>query len=90
MGTPERVGSILARYGWVDKGMVTMRIPNDPMQPTFDQTFRVGFWAWLTSSADDRREWARRRNVAANTARLNQNTQVGEWADRKRRERETP
>ena len=84
------MGHILARYGWIEQGMVTMRVPNDPVEPSFDQTFRVGFWAWLTSSKTDRVEWARRRNVAARIAEVNQNRRVEDWADRHRHEHEGP
>ena len=65
-----------------------MRIPADPDNPTFDATFDVGFWRWLTSNADERKEWARRRNAAAQTARHNQNKRAEDWANRKQAERD--
>lgn len=65
-----------------------MRVPADPDNPTFDTTFKVGFMRWLTSSAAERKEWARRRNAAAQTARHNQNARAKEWADRKQAERD--
>jgi hypothetical protein len=61
-----------------------MRVPTSATEPTFDQTFRVGFWRWLTSSKPDRAEWARRRNAAAEAARRGQDDRVQRWADRKR------
>lgn len=45
------------------------RVPNSADNPTYDDTFKVGFWRWLTSSAADRKEWARRRNAAIPTSR---------------------
>jgi hypothetical protein len=40
------------------------RVPSDADAPSFDQTFKVGFMGWLTSSAADRREWQVRRQIA--------------------------
>lgn len=40
------------------------RVPSDAEVPTFDQTFKVGFFRWLTSSGTDRREWTTRRMTA--------------------------
>lgn len=65
-----------------------MRVPSDADNPTFDQTFNVGFTQWLTSKAAERKEWARRRNAAAQTAARNQNQRAKEWADRKQAERD--
>lgn len=48
------------------------RVPANPDNPTFNNTIKIGLWRWLTSSAADRKEWARRRNVAAKTAQANQ------------------
>lgn len=48
------------------------RVPQDPANPTFDHTFKVGFGRWMTSSKADRTEWSRRRNAAARTAGRNQ------------------
>lgn len=55
------------------------RVPANPDAPTFDDTFKVGFWRWLATSfskngAADRHEWMRRRNAATRTARDNQVT----------------
>jgi hypothetical protein len=47
------------------------RVPVDAAAPTFDATFKVGWWRWLTSSRADRVEWARRRNAAAQLAGAN-------------------
>jgi hypothetical protein len=58
------------------------RVPSDPTRPTFDQTFNVGFWRWLTSSKADRAEWERRRNEAAELARQGQADRIDDWADR--------
>lgn len=54
------------------------RVPSDPVRPTFDQTEKVGFFRWLTSGKDERREWMRRRNAAAEVARVNQNRRAEE------------
>jgi hypothetical protein len=45
-----------------------MRVPSDPDNPTYDNTFTVGFWRWFTSSAAERKEWARRRRAAIHTS----------------------
>lgn len=49
-----------------------LRVPVNPDRPTFDETFKVGFFRWLTSKKTERKEWARRRNAAAKIARDNQ------------------
>ncbi len=49
------------------------RVPSDPVSPTFDHVFKVGFFRWLTSGAPERKEWRRRRDAAAEVARVNQN-----------------
>jgi len=64
------------------------RVPSDPHNPTYDATFKVGFMRWLTSSGAERREWARRRNTAAQLARINQNERARQWAERKQDERD--
>ena len=48
------------------------RVPADAHAPTFDRTFKVGFWQWLTSKGPERKEWMRRRNAAAKVAYRNQ------------------
>lgn len=45
-----------------------MRVPADPQNPTFDNTIKVSFGRWFTSSAADRREWTRRRKAATKVA----------------------
>jgi hypothetical protein len=62
------------------------RVPTDAQNPTFDNTTKIGFFKWLTSSKTDRIEWARRRNAAAQTARTNTNTKVDAWAEQKKAE----
>lgn len=57
------------------------RVPVDGDNPTFDDTFKVGLGKWLTSSAAERKEWARRRNAAARLARTNQLTRLGAPTD---------
>ena len=59
------------------------RVPKDSEKPTFDHTFKVGFFRWLTSKGGDRVEWMRRRRIAAERARLNQNARVQAFVDRK-------
>jgi hypothetical protein len=49
------------------------RVPANPVSPTFDDATKVGFCRWLLSSKAERMEWMRRRNVAADNARINQN-----------------
>jgi hypothetical protein len=53
-----------------------LRVPVNAARPTFDETVKVGFFSWLTSSRADRQEWARRRNAAAKAARVNQNARA--------------
>lgn len=48
------------------------RVPTNPVFPTFDETEKISFRRWLTSKAEERKEWARRRNLAARTAQRNQ------------------
>lgn len=43
------------------------KVPNDPRNPTYDNTRTIGFWQWLTSSKADRSEWRRRRDAATHT-----------------------
>lgn len=45
-----------------------MRVPSDPDNPSYDHTFRVGFWRWFTSKSHERKEWTRRRNAAIHTS----------------------
>jgi hypothetical protein len=52
------------------------RVPRDGVRPSFDEAFSVSFWKWLTSNKYERREWQRRRNLAADRARVNQNEVV--------------
>lgn len=40
------------------------RVPSSADAPSFDQTFKVGFMRWLTSSAADRHEWRIRMDIA--------------------------
>ena len=58
------------------------RVPVDGDNPTFDDTFKVGFGKWLTSSAAERKEWARRRNAAARLAASRQRQRADDWAAR--------
>jgi len=48
------------------------RVPQNPDTPTFDDTFKVGFFRWLTSKKTERGEWMRRRNAATRLAAENQ------------------
>ena len=58
-----------------------MRVPTDPDNPSYDSTFHVGFKRWLFSSAAERKEWARRRNAAIGTGRVDRKLQQAEqWA----------
>jgi hypothetical protein len=43
------------------------RVPTSAENPTFDDTFDVSFWRWLTSKKDERVEWTRRRIAAIPT-----------------------
>lgn len=40
------------------------RVPVDPHRPSYDSTFTVTFWQWLTSHKAQRMEWVRRRKIA--------------------------
>ena len=64
------------------------RVPSDPHNPSFDATFKVGFWRWLLSNKHDRVEWMRRRNAAAKLAQRNQAERAKAWAERKIAEKE--
>ncbi len=44
------------------------KVPSDPDNPSYDDTFTVSFWRWLTSSKADRGEWRRRKNAAIHTS----------------------
>jgi hypothetical protein len=63
-----------------------IRVPVSAERPTFDDTFKVSTLKWLKSSQAERDEWARRRDVAAEVARQNQNTRGAEaieaWGER--------
>lgn len=64
-----------------------MRVPADPNNPTYDNTFNVGFWRWLTSNAAERKEWARRRNAATRTGNVARKLdQAYNWAGEKQAE----
>lgn len=56
------------------------RVPSSHANPTFDETFNVGFFRWLTSRSADRHEWTRRRNAAARLAAANQRRRLREYA----------
>lgn len=55
------------------------RVPSSATAPTFDDVFKVSFGRWLTSSKADRVEWARRRNAAAEVARVNAKAEVARF-----------
>jgi ferric-dicitrate binding protein FerR (iron transport regulator) len=57
------------------------RVPVDPENPTFDQTERITFRRWLTSTAEERREWTRRRNAAAKLAQANREAKLNEHTE---------
>jgi hypothetical protein len=63
--------------------MPKFRVPSDPDNPTFDDTFEVNTRQWMTSSKADRLEWQRRRNAAAKVAKTNQDARAEAWAERK-------
>lgn len=65
------------------------RVPVSAEDPTFDDTFKVGFLWYLKSNKEERAEWERRRNLAADKAKEGQDARVDEWADRKRTEEAT-
>jgi len=64
------------------------RVPANAEMPTFDHTFKVGFWRWLVSKSHEREEWMRRRNAAAKLAKQNQNQRAAEWRAQKEAERD--
>jgi hypothetical protein len=64
-----------------------MRVPANPDHPTYDHTFRVGFWQWFTSSTAQRKEWARRKRAAIGTGRIDRQLEAADdWAGRKQAE----
>lgn len=65
------------------------RVPSDAAAPSFDQTFKVGFMQWMTSSKADRDEWAMRRNIAARLAQANQSKHIDESVAAHREQHET-
>lgn len=62
------------------------RVPSNAEVPTFDETFKVGFWRWFTSKKAERHEWMTRRNIAARLAAENQRARTKQAiADRQER-----
>lgn len=61
------------------------KVPVDPHSPTYDSTFTVGFWQWLTSSKAERMEWRRRKNLAIPTSPSLRKIREREQAARERR-----
>lgn len=59
------------------------RVPINPTTPTFNDTFKVGFFRWLTSKAPQRQEWRRRRDAAVAAARINQGARIEQFTERK-------
>lgn len=59
------------------------RVPNDAETPRMDDTTKISFRRWFTSSRSDRDEWVRRRNVAQKIAHQ-------EWAGPDERLLDTP
>lgn len=43
-----------------------VRVPSDPENPTFRDTFRVPIWTWVLYAPDKRHEWTNRRRAARN------------------------
>jgi hypothetical protein len=62
------------------------RVPSNPDNPTFDDTFKVGRMQWLKSSKSERDEWKRRRNLAAKLAQEGQAARMHAWVERKNAE----
>lgn len=58
---------------------VVFRVPTDPNNPTYDSTYKVSFWEWLTSTKRERQLWRIRRDAAARLAARNQQRR---WNDR--------
>jgi hypothetical protein len=59
------------------------RVPVSQTLPTFDETFKVSFWQWLTSGKAERVDWMRRRNVAVKVAANNQQAKIDKMIGRK-------
>lgn len=59
-----------------------MYVPANPENPTWDETYRVSFRQWLTSSRKDRQEWFQLRQAAARTQHLVWQAEDRERADR--------
>lgn len=41
-----------------------VRVPSDPVNPTFDDTFRVPVWRWFSYEKEKRQHWGVRREIA--------------------------
>lgn len=63
------------------------RVPNDFVNPTFDDTRKISFWKWLTSNAYQRHIWRSLRDHATKTAQQNQQDEAVAWAAQKIEER---
>lgn len=60
------------------------RVPVDAVNPTFDHTFKVSAMKYFFgSSTAERKEWLRRRQWAAETARVNQDKRARQYAAKK-------
>lgn len=61
-----------------------MRVPVDATNPTFDHTFKVSAMKYFFGSTTaERKEWLRRRNAAAELARINQNKRTEAFVHQK-------
>lgn len=64
------------------------RVPSDRDAPTFDDTFKIGFFRWLVSKSADRKEWTRRRNAATTAWQQRKEADIHQWRDEKVAEHE--
>jgi hypothetical protein len=63
------------------------RVPVSGEEPTFDDTFKISFWRWLTSKSAERREWFNRRRAGSKLAAANQIKRFDAYAERKAAEK---
>lgn len=60
-----------------------MKIPNDPINPTWADSTDVGFFTVLFKDKATKAEWMRRRNAAVANHMAEVNARTEEWARRR-------
>lgn len=64
-----RTGSAFTPCPYWEGLVVYVRVPSDPVNPTFDDTFRVPVWRWYLYAKEKRSHWLERRGVAKTKTR---------------------